>query len=838
MPQIAIVDPALGRTGAHNRGFVEMLLDQGVDAANLGVWCSTAIGPALRSSLAGRGLAASPVFALDFYQIIGKAGGVAEHWNWIYRFSRDYVQAFEQIMRRWPEDTVHVLYHTLSWEHATALGLAIRLLGARGARLRHLAFLMYSPGIDETGAVFDVPRSLNFRLAFRTLARLPGVALYAGCSEYATAYARLLGLEQPLPLHPCFLGDWRERPRRVRPAEPERILLYVGEIKQDKGFLDLPRLVEDLLADAPQRRYVVQFVEVRNEAGATVLRTLQALAAQHPQLEVHHGFWSEPQLREMLADCDALCMNYDPAVYTHKTSGLLWLAAWYGLTVWVPQGSWLEREAKRLGMAHVAGAWPVRFEGAAVDAAAFDEAYFRHLFTPFRGWLERECATGASAPAQTAPAASPGDAPAEDLAGMAAALSALAAAPRRVVPRREGASVVLFWKQNDTGLYGRRCDMVIRYLASRPDVGRVIVVDAPIGEDELVRLLQARSEVTQHHWVHALMLEKLRGARDTDKISHRVFVHRANGGSGDTAGTDGLHFLDEYAGFLRRVFEEEGVDPRRALFWVYPKNFQAPHLIEMFRPARTVIDVVDDHRAWPGVPEATRHALTENYRTLLQRADLALANCAPVQAAMREFCPHIRLVPNACDGDPPNEAPPDSAAYRRLADHAGAVVGFVGNLEAKIDIPLLHRVAERFRDALLVLLGSTHANPAVLELQRHPNVLMPGVVPYPQVGAWLRRFDVGLVPHLDIELTRHMNPLKPYVYLSWNVPVVATGVRNLDTDTELVRVAADHEEFLGHIADILDSVRPPDAAFRQYVARHDWASRLSAHVDALELGRL
>lgn len=831
MPQIAIVDPALGRTGAHNRGFVEMLLDQGVDAASLAVCCSTAMSPPLRQDLAGRGLATMPVFDTDFYQVIGKPGSVVEHWDWIYRLSQEYLEAFERILRQWPDGTVHLLYHTLSWEHASALGLAIRLAGASGTRLRHLAFLMYSPGVDTSGAVYDAPRSLNFRLAFGTLSRLPGVNLYAGCGEYATAYARLLGRGQPLPIHPCFLGDWRERPRRRRTLPPQRILLYVGEIKQDKGFLDLPALVEDLLGSgAPQRRYVVQFVDVRNPTAAGVLDRLQELAARNRQLELHHGFLSEQQLRGLLADCDLLSLNYDPAAYVHKTSGLLWLAAWHGLAVWVPEGSWLEREARRLGVAYVAGTRPGRFDEAAVDDAAFDPDYFQRIFTPFRAWLEQQCAQAATADRTEG-------VPMDDAEALASSVLALAAAPRAARQRPEGASVVLFWKQNDTCLYGRRCDMVIRYLASRPDVGRVVVLDAPVGEGDLVRLLQARSEVTQHQRVHELMLEKLRGDRDTDKVSYRVFVH-SHGARGDGLEEPEGGFLDDYVRFLRRVFEEEGVEPGRAVFWIYPKNFEAPRLIEIFRPARTVIDVVDDHRAWPGVPETTRQALTGNYRTLLGQADLALANCVPVQEAMLGFCPRIRLVPNACDGHPPAEASPDSPAFRRLTDHAGPVIGFVGNLEAKIDVALLHRVAERFGEALLVLLGSTHANPAVLELRRHPNVLMPGVVPYPQLGSWLRRFDVGLVPHLDIELTRHMNPLKPYVYLSWNVPVVATGVRNLDTSTALVRVAADHARFIDAIAEILGGARPTAEAFRQYVATHDWASRLAAHVDELELARL
>src|SRR3546814_4287560 len=111
----------------------------------------------------------------------------------------------------------------MSWEHASALSLAIGLLGSGGNRLQHLVLLMYSPGVDGVGGTIDVQRRLNFRLAFAGLARLPGVELHASCGEYAAAYAALLDHARPLPVHPCFLGDWRKRPARPtgggRPAE-------------------------------------------------------------------------------------------------------------------------------------------------------------------------------------------------------------------------------------------------------------------------------------------------------------------------------------------------------------------------------------------------------------------------------------------------------------------------------------------------------------------------------------------------------------------------------------------------------------------------------------------
>src|SRR5579862_3572255 len=70
--------------------------------------------------------------------------------------------------------------------------------------------------------------------------------------------------------------------------------------------------------------------------------------------------------------------------------------------------------------------------------------------------------------------------------------------PLRVPPRpsakRGGApliDVALFWKQNDTGLYGRRSDMIAKYLLKSGRIGRVMLFDAPMPATDLYRLNQS-----------------------------------------------------------------------------------------------------------------------------------------------------------------------------------------------------------------------------------------------------------------------------------------------------------------------------------------------------------
>jgi Glycosyl transferases group 1 len=381
--------------------------------------------------------------------------------------------------------------------------------------------------------------------------------------------------------------------------------------------------------------------------------------------------------------------------------------------------------------------------------------------------------------------------------------------------------------------------MLIDYLASRDDVRRVLVFDAPTSEFDLLKRLDNAAGVTQDRLIYQKTYEKVFGKLDRDKLRFNVFVYPPGvyGAAADGSGRTPL--IDGYAAYLSDVFEREGVQPQRAVFWLYPKNFLAPALVERFSPARVVVDVVDDHRAWPGVSAQERERLTENYRQTLALADVAFTNCEPVRDAMREFCPQVRLVPNGCDAAPSQEAPVGNAYYDAFVKAPGKVIGFVGNLEQKIDIDLIDRVAERFADCQVVLIGSTHANPQVLKLKRHANVRMPGVVPYAKIGAWLARFDVGIIPHLNSEMTQSMNPLKLYVYLSHRVPVVSTEVFNIDRSTSFVHVARSHDEFIERLGAVL-AAGPLGGDARQaldrYVGANCWAARFEKHVDEIVAG--
>ena len=382
----------------------------------------------------------------------------------------------------------------------------------------------------------------------------------------------------------------------------------------------------------------------------------------------------------------------------------------------------------------------------------------------------------------------------------------------------EGLDLVMFWKQGDVGLYGRRFDMLVEALAQRGDVRRIAVFDAPFTVHQVLR--DHMADVTVHHReVAEAKLIRRWGLADTDRVSHHVFLFDSR------RGQDRYPPQSAFADFVAAELDGVGIDPAEAVFWFYPALEHYDALAARFRPRLRVADVVDDQRTWPERTTQEREDLTRHYRTVVEDADVVLANCEAVRDAMSAFGRHVALVPNGCDTAPPPPEP-EGPAFRRFRDLPRPVLGLVGNLEGKTDRELLDRLARERPAYQIALIGSTHTNADMLRLDELPNVHFFGVVRYPEVKAWIGRFDAALVPHLDTEQTRSMHPLKMLVYAACGVRVVSTRIDNLGEFEPFIRVAADHEEFLQGVDDAVSGAFEVDVeGLAAVVERNSWKRR-------------
>ena len=202
---------------------------------------------------------------------------------------------------------------------------------------------------------------------------------------------------------------------------------------------------------------------------------------------------------------------------------------------------------------------------------------------------------------------------------------------------------------------------------------------------------------------------------------------------------------------------------------------------------------------------------------------------------MHALSDNIHLLPNAA------EHLEDEARHwpkpRELRRFSGPVIGYVGNLDiARIDLDLLRAVASERPRWNFVFIGSMHKGGEIRELEKYYNVNFLGVRVYEQALRYMRHFDVAIVPHLDNELTKHMNPLKLYVYHSLLVPVVSTAIENIGDFSEFVRVARSPQEFVRAIDECLrnDPLARDLPHLRKVLKENSWPERVNRVLKLIE----
>jgi len=404
--------------------------------------------------------------------------------------------------------------------------------------------------------------------------------------------------------------------------------------------------------------------------------------------------------------------------------------------------------------------------------------------------------------------------------------------PSALTGRKRRYDIVFFWKQNDSGIYGRRSDMVLRYLSRSDRVGKILQFDAPMTMhdiDQDFRFPLAARNGQSDRVLYNLYDRQIR-ARDTDKLRYRSFLASKQDAPGQVAG-NAIRKRARYPDYVRRQMDEAGMRPSRTIAWFCPVIWDAPSLIESIGFQSVVTDLIDDQRGWNSSPEF-RQRLERNYTDTLNASDLVFANCEPLASAFQHCAPPINIVPNGAERfvDLPEREVPE--AIRGLP---GPIIGYVGNLRDRIDWMLLTDVVQAMPEASFVFAGPASDTPNARQIAEYPNVHMVGVVPYEELLGYLRAFDVGIVPHLRNQLTERMNPLKMYNYFAAGLPIVSSDVNNIEELGGYLEVATSGDQFVAALQRaVAREVDTQSDSWRQIMDNIAWDNRIDTIIQMMD----
>jgi glycosyltransferase involved in cell wall biosynthesis len=250
---------------------------------------------------------------------------------------------------------------------------------------------------------------------------------------------------------------------------------------------------------------------------------------------------------------------------------------------------------------------------------------------------------------------------------------------------------------------------------------------------------------------------------------------------------------------------------------------------------------------WSHFSSVDRDKTMELERELCQRADLVFTTASTLLEKKKLYNPETHLALHGVDQahfaralDPETELAPELRELER------PIVGFVGLIQDWVDLELVRYMAERHRDWNLVLVGKALVDTSALE--RLPNVKLLGRKPYEQLPAYLKGFDVGIIPFKLNELTRNVNPIKLREYLSAGLPVVSSDipevaryVKDQGTLANACYVATTHEDFDAAVALALKHDSPEARLARSAAMEAEtWERKVAAlgeHIRRVRAGK-
>lgn len=226
-------------------------------------------------------------------------------------------------------------------------------------------------------------------------------------------------------------------------------------------------------------------------------------------------------------------------------------------------------------------------------------------------------------------------------------------------------------------------------------------------------------------------------------------------------------------------------------------NYTYPTFHQLIKPVLTVYHCVD-----PLVEEyQIRHGLISE-DIVVKSVDLVICTSKQLRDSKKKLNSNSFFIPNAANITHSQKALDSQLPVAGiLADIKKPVIGYFGNIERRIDYNLLSELLQQNPDKNFVFVGPIDIDYLDHPVFKTPNISLKGAVPYEEMPAVLKGFDVAIIPFKKDDVSNAIFPLKLFEYLGSGRPVVST-----DFNIDLREFTGDTVNYCSSVAEFSEAL--------------------------------
>ncbi|MCI4624458.1 MAG: glycosyltransferase [Candidatus Magnetoovum sp. WYHC-5] len=232
----------------------------------------------------------------------------------------------------------------------------------------------------------------------------------------------------------------------------------------------------------------------------------------------------------------------------------------------------------------------------------------------------------------------------------------------------------------------------------------------------------------------------------------------------------------------------------RPILWIYHPYAITPS--GFFGEKLVVYDCNDDVGFFFTEHFNKRNKLNAMECTITKKAQVVFATSTFLYELRKKDNPNTHLLPSGIDLEIFKEGL--SSDYKigdELHKLNRPIIGFVGGMaNSKMNWLWITQLSLSYPVWTFVFVGPLSDTPP-LDILQQKNIIFLGPKPYKNLPAYIKGFDVCLIPYKGEDFMRGSQPGKAFEYLALGKPVVASWIPEYEGYGKAIRISQNYEEF-------------------------------------------